>query len=289
MGSRIVEFLGGEKLKLPLLAILQPLENHSEKYISNGVITTVSVVAFYENFIRGKVYPSLRTEPLPKAVDGPVTIVVGRNFEEIVYDQRKDVFVLLHAPWCKHSKLVYPVWDALAEHLKPIKNLVIVKMDATANEVDGLYPTGIPYILFYPTINKTTPIPFKGERSFDGLISWLQKRITVDHDPALMLKREPKGAVKSQRQLPSSQDFDKQSDGEAERRIPLGMPPIEMPQTSSPGVSPNIPMRMVSQNVPVKTGPSDARRGESANRVKGSQPNSYKIMNDVSRKVLDEL
>jgi len=43
-----------------------------------------------------------------------------------------------YAPWCGHCKSLAPIYDKLAKRLAKNTNLVIGKMDSTANEVDSV-------------------------------------------------------------------------------------------------------------------------------------------------------
>ena len=40
---------------------------------------------------------------------------MGRNFEEIVNDETKDVLIEFYAPWCGHCKSLAPKYEELGE------------------------------------------------------------------------------------------------------------------------------------------------------------------------------
>ena len=103
-----------------------------------------------------------------------VRIVVGKNFPEVVYDKTKDVVVEFYAPWCGHCKELAPHYERLATELKEISSVVIAKIDATLNEVDGQEVSGLPTIRFYPGNDKKA-IEFGGERTFDGLLNFVKE------------------------------------------------------------------------------------------------------------------
>ena len=48
-------------------------------------------------------------------------VVVGRNFEEIVNDDSKDVLIEFYAPWCGHCKQLEPKYSELAGKVRTSK------------------------------------------------------------------------------------------------------------------------------------------------------------------------
>ena len=94
----------------------------------------------------------------------------------MVLDNDNDVFVEFYAPWCGHCKKLAPEWDKLAADLKDVSGLVIAKMDATANEVDGLDIRGYPTLKFYPKGQKSNPIDYDGNRDAEGFKTWLKEK-----------------------------------------------------------------------------------------------------------------
>ncbi|KAG9355964.1 hypothetical protein JZ751_000808 [Albula glossodonta] len=136
---------------------------------------------FVMAFKKGKVKPIIKSQPIPKNNKGPVKVVVGKTFDDIVMDKKKDVLIEFYAPWCGHCKKMEPDYLALGKKYKHEKNLVIAKMDATANDVpnDNYKVEGFPTIYFSPSNNKQNPIKFEGgNRDLEGLSTFLEKHAT---------------------------------------------------------------------------------------------------------------
>uniref|UniRef100_A0A146Z3N9 Protein disulfide-isomerase A4 n=1 Tax=Fundulus heteroclitus TaxID=8078 RepID=A0A146Z3N9_FUNHE len=136
---------------------------------------------FVVAFKKGKLQPIIKSQPVPKNNKGPVKVVVGKTFDEIVMDPQKDVLIEFYAPWCGHCKKLEPDYLALGKKYKAEKNLVIAKMDATANDVphDSYKVEGFPTIYFAPSNGKQSPVKLEGgERTVEGLSKFVEEHAT---------------------------------------------------------------------------------------------------------------
>lgn len=46
--------------------------------------------------------------------------------------------VEFYAPWCGHCKKLAPIYEEVAKYFRGFDKLVIAKVDATENEIEGL-------------------------------------------------------------------------------------------------------------------------------------------------------
>jgi len=120
-----------------------------------------------------------KSEPIPESNDGPVKTVVGKNFDSIVNDKTKDVFVEFYAPWCGHCKKLVPIWEELGAAVKDLPSVVIAKMDATANSVPPeLNIQGFPTLIFFTAEDKKG-VKYDGERDLKNLKKFVETHASV--------------------------------------------------------------------------------------------------------------
>ncbi|PAA86459.1 hypothetical protein BOX15_Mlig005470g3 [Macrostomum lignano] len=135
--------------------------------------------AFLTDLQAGRLTPYLKSEPEPESQSAPVKIAVAKNFDKLVNDPTKDVLIEFYAPWCGHCKSLAPKYDELAEKLSGETDLVIAKMDATANDVPPPYDVrGFPTIYFAPKGGKSQPKQYQGGREVNDFITYLAKEAT---------------------------------------------------------------------------------------------------------------
>jgi protein disulfide-isomerase A1 len=139
-----------------------------------------NVKAFITSYKQGEFQPHMKSEEVaPEDVQGDVTVVKGKSFQQIVLDSRQSVLVEFYAPWCGHCKQLAPVWEDLGKQLKTHKDKVtIAKMDATANEVSvpGMAVKGFPTIYFFPAGDKSHPVQYDGSRDLNGFLKFLSQK-----------------------------------------------------------------------------------------------------------------
>jgi len=163
---------GASGTKFPTASVIRGLGSHDTYFVTydedRESWDTNSLVNYLKAVEKDKYQRYIRSEPIPPQ-DGPVTILVGRNFEEIVFDDTKDVFVEFYAPWCGHCKKLSPIWDELGELFKPAGDIVIAKVDATANTLPrGINANSYPTLLWFPKNNKM-PTTYSQTRTLENL------------------------------------------------------------------------------------------------------------------------
>jgi protein disulfide-isomerase A1 len=180
-GSRLAEYIGVTREHLPAIRLVRPSMNNL-KYLFEHEISTENIRSFFSDFVENKLKPFFKSEKLPEPDhEENVKIVVGKNFENLVLNSDKNVLVEYYAPWCGHCKSLAPIYASLATKLKDNADVIIAKMDATANEVEGLAVQGFPTIKFYPKGNKSSPIDYNGERTEEGFLKYLKEHgVNVD-------------------------------------------------------------------------------------------------------------
>lgn len=177
--NKILDYFGITAAQLPT-TVLADLGNEGgiKKFPFAGPHDSAAITTFAQSFLNGELKPSLKSEEVSaEDTAGDVTILKGTSFNDLVMNNDKDVLVEFYAPWCGHCKKLAPIWDELGAHFKDNSNIVIAKMDSTANEIDvpGLAVKGFPTLYFFKGSDKANPIKYEEARELDALVSFVEK------------------------------------------------------------------------------------------------------------------
>ncbi|XP_029290365.1 protein disulfide-isomerase [Cottoperca gobio] len=173
--QRILEFFGLKKEECPAIRLIT-LEDEMTKYKpESDAITAESIISFCTLFTDGKLKAHLMSQDIPEDWDKtPVKTLVGKNFEEIVFHASKNVFVEFYAPWCGHCKQLTPIWEKLGEKYQDSADIIVAKMDSTANEIDSVKVHSFPTLKFFPAGEERKVIDYNGERTLEGFTKFLE-------------------------------------------------------------------------------------------------------------------
>jgi len=171
--KRIMEFFGMEESELPSMRIIRLEEDMSKYRPDSTELSDANMRAFIKQYMEGSLKPHLMSQDIPEDWDKqPVKVLVGKNFEEVALDTKKDVLVEFYAPWCGHCKQLEPTWDKLGEKYKDSDSVLIAKMDSTANELEDVKVQGFPTIKLFKKGDNTV-VDYNGERTLDGLVRFI--------------------------------------------------------------------------------------------------------------------
>ncbi|XP_033749423.1 protein disulfide-isomerase A3-like [Pecten maximus] len=147
-------------------------DTRDKKFVMTEEFSMDTFEKFVNDFLEDKLEPYMKSEAVPADNSGPVKVLVAKNFDEIVTDD-KDALLEFYAPWCGHCKSLEPKYNELGEKVKDISDIVIAKMDATANDVPSQYEVrGFPTIYFKP--KGSAPRKYEGGREVNDFLKYLE-------------------------------------------------------------------------------------------------------------------
>jgi len=172
--KRILEFFGIKEEELPGMRLIRLEEDMAKFRPEAAGVEEATIRKFVADFLEGKLKQHLLSEDVPEDWNAkPVKVLVGKNFDEVAKNKDKHVLVEFYAPWCGHCKQLTPIWEKLGEKYQDSEDIVIAKMDSTANELEDIKIQGFPTIkLFAKGDNKV--IDYNGERTLDGFSKFLE-------------------------------------------------------------------------------------------------------------------
>lgn len=107
--------------------VIQNIKKQLKYPLDQSIETTPEAAEeLVQKFVEGKVEPSLKSEPIPETQEEPVFVLVEKQFDEIIFDDSKDVLVEFYAPWCGHCKRLKPIYDDLGTHFADHKDKLVM-------------------------------------------------------------------------------------------------------------------------------------------------------------------
>jgi len=177
--ENLCNYLGIKKDDLPTSRILDSSSGDMITYKLDGGVNQDDLEKFIENWKEGKLNPEILSLTVPKEQDRPYYVLVGRTFDQFVYDTTKDVAVLFTAekefcPICEPAEVAY---EDAATRLKGNPNLLVAFIDLKKNSIRN-HPNinKFPSIYLWKASDKSKPIKYEDSQSNpDQIIKFLRK------------------------------------------------------------------------------------------------------------------
>merc|ERR1712088_1291819 len=176
--KRVMEFFGITEENCPDMRVINMEKNMAKFAPEKSDLSAEGVKAFVNGVLDGSIKRHLKSEEVPDNSENAVKVIVGKNFNDLVLDPTKNVFVEFYAPWCGHCKSLAPVWEELGEKYKDHPNIVIAKSDATANEFADVEVQGFPTIKYFPAGGEMQD--YNGGRTLDDFVKFLEPEAAAE-------------------------------------------------------------------------------------------------------------
>ena len=165
------QYFGLKDDQVPLIVIQT---NDGQKYLKPN-LEPDHIAPWVKEYQDGKVLPYKKSEPIPEVNNEPVKVVVADTLQEIVFNSGKNVLVEFYAPWCGHCKKLAPILDEVAISFENDADVVIAKLDATANDIpnDTFDVKGYPTLYFKSASGNISQ--YEGDRSKEDIIEFIKK------------------------------------------------------------------------------------------------------------------
>uniref|UniRef100_A0A8C3WKA4 Protein disulfide-isomerase A2 n=1 Tax=Catagonus wagneri TaxID=51154 RepID=A0A8C3WKA4_9CETA len=188
----VLRYFGLKAEEAPALRFINIETTKKYAPVDKQPVTASSVAAFCHAVLGGGLKPYRLSQEVPPDWDQrPVKTLVGKNFEQVAFDETKNVFIKFYAPWCTHCKEMAPAWEALAEKYKDHENIVIAELDATANELEAFSVQAFPTLKYFPAGPGRKVIEYKGTRDLETFSKFLDNGGELPAEEATELPGHP--------------------------------------------------------------------------------------------------
>ncbi|KAG0503978.1 hypothetical protein HPP92_004050 [Vanilla planifolia] len=164
------QYFGLKEDQVPLI-LLQ--DSDGEKFLKSD-LEPDQIGAWLKEYLDGNLTPFKKSEPIPEVNNEPVKVVVADSLHDVVFKSGKNVLLEFYAPWCGHCKELAPILDEVAVSLQADSDVIIAKMDATANDVPKNFDVaGYPTLYFVSATGKL--VQYEGGRTAEDIINFIKE------------------------------------------------------------------------------------------------------------------
>uniref|UniRef100_A0A3Q3LWJ4 Thioredoxin domain-containing protein n=1 Tax=Mastacembelus armatus TaxID=205130 RepID=A0A3Q3LWJ4_9TELE len=189
--GRLMEYFRVRDFEAPLIRLVN-LTNHVTYHLPSDTLNVETIKNFCQSYLEGRAKPKMQSEPIPEGWDKkPVKELVGVTLEKVAFNPDKTVFVLFYLPYSQESHALFPLWEELAKAYEEQEDVVIARIDASANDINMSMQGTYPSLCLFPALYAERMLVYNGKRKLKDLIKFVDKemkkakkdRVKVKHPP----------------------------------------------------------------------------------------------------------
>uniref|UniRef100_A0A3Q4AKY4 Thioredoxin domain-containing protein n=1 Tax=Mola mola TaxID=94237 RepID=A0A3Q4AKY4_MOLML len=175
--GRLMEYFRVRDFEAPLVRMVN-LTDHVTYHLPSDTLDVESIRRFCRSYLEGEAKAKMQSEPPPEGWDEqPVKELVGMNLEEVAFNPHRTVFVLFYLPYSQASRTLFPLWEELAEATKEREDVVIARIDASANDINMSMQGSYPSLCLFPALHAERVVLYSGERKLEDLMKFLDREM----------------------------------------------------------------------------------------------------------------
>ncbi|XP_070844434.1 protein disulfide-isomerase [Chaetodon trifascialis] len=209
--GRLMEYFRVRAFEAPLVRLVN-LTDHVTYHLPSDTLDVQTIKKFCQSYMEGKAKPKMQSEPIPEGWDKePVKELVGTTLKKVAFNPDKTVFVLFYLPYSQRSRALFPLWEELAEALKEREDVVVARIDASANDINMSMQGSHPSLCLFPALHAERVVFYSGKRKLKDLMKFVdtemekakKDRVKEDED-----RREYIEAIKAEEAKKASETKD---------------------------------------------------------------------------------
>uniref|UniRef100_A0A8D2DXG1 Protein disulfide-isomerase-like protein of the testis n=1 Tax=Sciurus vulgaris TaxID=55149 RepID=A0A8D2DXG1_SCIVU len=189
--KRVFKYFRVSEFNIPCVQILN-LSSDARYKMPSDEITYENLRRFGRSFLSNTAKKHQSSEEIPDYWDqGPVKKLVGKNFNVVVFDKERDVFVMFYAPWSEKCQVLFPVLEELGRKYQNHSTVTIAMINIMANDIQLTPLDRYPFFRLFPTDSQQAVV-YKGEHTVKGFSDFLESHIKVrieDEDELLSIEQ----------------------------------------------------------------------------------------------------
>uniref|UniRef100_A0A3B4V0L3 Zgc:136472 n=1 Tax=Seriola dumerili TaxID=41447 RepID=A0A3B4V0L3_SERDU len=187
--TQLMEYFRVRDFEAPLIRLVN-LTDHVTYHLPSDTLDVGIIKQFCQSYLEGKAKPKMQSEPIPEGWDKKlVKELVGMTLEKVAFNPDKTVFVLFYLPYSQESRALFPLWEELAEALKERGDVVVARIDASANDINMSMKGSYPSLCLFPALYAERMVVYTGKRKLKDLVKFVDKemekakkdRVKVNH------------------------------------------------------------------------------------------------------------